>query len=51
MENGQLWVKYVSPQPATQVDVINLQERLDQELHKQAAREYGVCSKRENLFS
>ena len=24
MENGALWIRYVSPQPATQVDVINL---------------------------
>ena len=23
-ENGQLWVRYVSPTPATRVDVINL---------------------------
>ena len=25
-EAGSLWVRYVSPQPATQVDVINLQD-------------------------
>ena len=25
-ESGSLWVRYVSPQPATQVDVINLQD-------------------------
>ena len=27
-ENGQLWVRYVSPTPATRVDVINLQDDL-----------------------
>ena len=47
MENGSLWIKYVSPQPATQVDVINLQEQLDVELHKKGAREHGVCQIRE----
>jgi len=31
-ENGQLWVRYVSPTPATRVDVINLQDRLDRKL-------------------
>ena len=25
-EQGSLWVRYVSPQPASQVDVLNLQE-------------------------
>ena len=34
MENGALWIRYVSPQPATQVDVINLQEQLENALHK-----------------
>ena len=28
-EGGSLWVRYVSPQPASQVDVLNLQEQLD----------------------
>ena len=50
MEKGQLWIKYVSPQPATQVDVINLQENLDLALHKKYARENGVCAQREELF-
>lgn len=31
-ENGQLWVRYVSPTPATRVDVINLQDDLDKKL-------------------
>ena len=33
-ENGSLWVRYVSPQPATQVDVINLQDNLDAALQR-----------------
>ena len=31
-EGGSLWVKYVSPTPATRVDVINLQDSLDYKL-------------------
>lgn len=31
-EDGQLWVQYVSSTPATRLDVITLQERLDQQL-------------------
>lgn len=33
-EDGQLWVQYVSSTPATRLDVINLQERLDQQLQQ-----------------
>ena len=33
-EDGQLWVQYVSSTPATRLDVINLQEKLDQELQR-----------------
>ena len=50
-ENGSLWVRYVSPQPATQVDVINLQDQLDSALQKHQARETGICPFREELFS
>lgn len=31
---GQLWVQYVSPTPATRIDVINLQEELDKKLQE-----------------
>ena len=50
-ENGSLWVRYVSPQPATQVDVINLQDQLDSAHQKHQARETGICPFREELFS
>lgn len=33
-EDGQLWVQYVSSTPATRLDVIALQERLDQALQQ-----------------
>mmetsp|Transcript_34001 Transcript_34001/g.24537 ORF Transcript_34001/g.24537 Transcript_34001/m.24537 type:complete len:99 (-) Transcript_34001:485-781(-) len=31
-EDGQLWVRYVSPTPATKVDVLTLQDELDKKL-------------------
>lgn len=31
-DSGQLWVQYVSPIPATRLDVIILQEELDKKL-------------------
>lgn len=48
---GSLWVKYVSPTPATRVDVINLQDLLDQKLQSRQARETGICPIREELYS
>ncbi len=33
-ESGQLWVQYVSPTPATRIDVINLQDELDKKLQE-----------------
>jgi len=51
MEDGQLWVQYVSSTPATRLDVVNLQERLDQQLQGRQARETGICPVREELYS
>merc|ERR1712032_1387252 len=39
---GQLWVQYVSPIPATRLDVIILQEELDKKLQERQARETGI---------
>ena len=50
-DNGQLWVQYVSPDPATRVDVINLQEDLDDRLQQRQARETGICPVREELYA
>jgi len=33
-DSGQLWVQYVSPTPATRIDVINLQDELDKKLQE-----------------
>lgn len=48
---GQLWVQYVSPIPATRLDVIILQEELDKRLQERQARETGICPIREELYS
>ncbi|GAQ87532.1 dynein light chain [Klebsormidium nitens] len=50
-EDSQLWVQYVSSTPATRLDVINLQERLDQQLQQRQARETGICPVREELYA
>ncbi len=50
-ENGQLWVRYVSPTPATRVNVINLQDKLDKRLQARQARETGICPIREELYA
>ncbi|GBF90114.1 hypothetical protein Rsub_02822 [Raphidocelis subcapitata] len=50
-EDGQLWVQYVSSTPATRLDVIGLQERLDQQLQQRQARETGICPVREELYA
>ena len=50
-EGGSLWVRYVSPTPATRVDVINLQDELDKRLQSRQARETGICPIREELYS
>ncbi len=50
-DSGQLWVQYVSPTPATRVDVISLQDELDKKLQERQARETGICPIREELYA
>lgn len=49
-ERGQQWIQYASSTPATRLDVINLQERLDTLLMERQARETGICPIREELY-
>ncbi|EEH56070.1 flagellar inner dynein arm light chain [Micromonas pusilla CCMP1545] len=54
VEDGTLWVQYVAPTPATRLDVINLQEKLDARLQARPtrqARETGLCPVREELYA
>ena len=50
-EDGQTWVQFVSNNPATRLDVINLQEQLDIRLQQRQARETGICPVREELYA
>ena len=49
-KNGKLWVEYVSPTPATKVEVLNLKQNLEKRLEKDQARDVGICPIREELF-
>lgn len=50
-EDGQSWIQFVSSNPATRLDVINLQEALDTRLQQRQARETGICPIREELYA
>jgi len=50
-EGGQLWTQSVSSAPATRLDVLHLQERLDRALRARQARETGLCPVREELYA
>jgi dynein light intermediate chain, axonemal len=45
------WMQYVSREPGSRLDVIALQEQLDKRLTERKAREYGICSAREQLYA
>jgi dynein light intermediate chain len=51
LEESGLWVQHVSKEPASRLDVISLQERLDGKLNERKARETGICPVREELYS
>jgi len=50
-QDGEQWVQFVSSTPATRLDVMNLQEKLDQQLKIRQAREMGLCPIREDIYS
>ena len=43
----KLYIQYVSHQPATREDVLELRERLERILEDRQARKFGVCPIRE----
>ena len=49
--NEQLWVQYVSCTPVTKAEVQNLKEGLDKRIKVLEAKETGVCTVREQLYS
>ncbi|XP_020378881.2 33 kDa inner dynein arm light chain, axonemal-like [Rhincodon typus] len=50
MEDGNMWIQYISTIPATRTDVINLQDQLDQKLQQRQARMTGICPVRRELY-
>ena len=50
VESSGVWMQHVSKEPATRLDVINLQENLDKRLLERKARETGICPVREELY-
>lgn len=50
-KDGNLWISNISSTPATRLDVINLQAKLDKKLTELQARETGICPIREELYS
>lgn len=51
VEESGVWVQHVNKEPASRLDVIALQEKLDARLNERKARESGICSVREELYS
>ena len=49
--NEQLWVQYVSCTPVTKAEVSNLKEGLDKRIKILEAKETGICTTREQLYS
>lgn len=45
------FLQYTSKTPATRLDVIKLQEKLDDKLMQRQARESGICAVREDLYT
>lgn len=51
VEESGVWVQHVNKEPASRLDVISLQERLDAKLSERKARESGICPVREELYT
>lgn len=49
--NGKLWRKYVSNQPATRAEIIELCETLDKSMERIKGRKTGVCPIRRVLYA
>lgn len=51
VEESGVWMQNVSQEPATRLDVVSLQERLDKALADRKARETGICPVRDQLYT
>jgi dynein light intermediate chain len=50
-EDGQRYIQYVSPEPATREKARDLFKALDEKIKERQAREKGICAVREELYS
>ncbi|CAB3400902.1 unnamed protein product [Caenorhabditis bovis] len=50
-ENGTVWKQQASLQPATRLDMINLEEKLEKELKERGAKPFGICPIRRDLYN
>lgn len=50
-EESGVWMQHVSQEPASRIDIITLQEKLDKALAERKARETGICPVRDQLYS
>ena len=44
-------MQHVSQEPASRIDIVTLQEKLDKALAERKARETGICPVRDQLYS
>ena len=51
VENGKKFIQYVSPEPGTREKARDLFKALDEKIKEREAREKGICSVREELYS
>ena len=51
VEESGAWMQHICKEPATRLDVITLQEKLDHKLSERKARETGICPVREEMYS
>jgi len=50
VEESGVWVQNVSAEPASRLDIVSLQEKLDRKLAERKARDTGICAVREELY-
>lgn len=50
-KDGEVWVQRVSATPATTLDLVQLQDKLDAELRRRGAQDAGICPVREDLYA
>ena len=50
VEESGVWIQHVSSEPASRLDIVTLQEKLDRKLAERKARDTGICPVLEQLY-